>query len=228
MGAAAARSTVLESLPHVPEGWKAIGVPEPDRPMRFRIAMTQPDEALFEQTLFDISTPEHPRYGQHMKQSELKEMLKPTSEASRGVNEWLSTAGVSGVEDDGEWISFIATVEQAEELLDTQFMVYRSEQFSMGEKQPLSLLAASWQFIDIHTRPSQSSPLLRAGAATRLHRHDPANHEIRWPRATALSSPRCDQTRARRQSRRAERHCMQCDHHAGMSQAALQHPLGGH
>lgn len=132
LGAATAQSTVLESLSHPPEGWQAIGVPEADRPLHFRIAMTQPDEALFEQTLFDISTPEHPRYGQHMKKSELKEMLKPTSEASEAVNEWLKSAGITQVDDDGEWISFIATVEHAEELLDTQFAVYRYERFNIG------------------------------------------------------------------------------------------------
>lgn len=135
LGAVAARSTVLESLSHTPEGWKAIGLPDADRPLHFRIAMTQPDEALFEQTLFDISTPDSPRYGQHMKRSELKEMLKPTSEASEGVNEWLRTAGITQVDDDGEWISFIATVEQAEELLDTQFAVYRNERFNIGQSE---------------------------------------------------------------------------------------------
>ena len=132
LGAAAARSTVLESLPHTPEGWKAVGVPEADRPLRFRIAMTQPDEALFEQTLFDISTPQHPRYGQHMKRSELKEILKPTSEASEAVNEWLANAGITQVDDDGEWIAFVATVGQAEALLSTQFAVYRNDRFNMG------------------------------------------------------------------------------------------------
>lgn len=136
LGAAAARSTVLESLRHTPEGWQAVGLPEADRPLRFRIAMTQPDEALFEQTLFDISTPQHPRYGQHMKRSELKEMLKPTKEASEAVNEWLESAGITQVEDDGEWIGFVATVGQAEELLDTRFAVYRNERFNIGWYHP--------------------------------------------------------------------------------------------
>lgn len=130
--AAAARSTVLESLPHTPEGWQAVGVPETVRPLHFRVAMTQPDEALFEQTLFDISTPSHPRYGQHMKREQLKELLKPTAEASQAVNEWLSNAGITEIEDDGEWVSFVATVKEAEELLDTQFAVYRNEKFNIG------------------------------------------------------------------------------------------------
>lgn len=134
IGAAAARSTVLESLPHTPEGWQAVGFPEADRRLHFRIAMTQPDEALFEQTLYDISTPNHPRYGQHMKRAELKEMLKPAAEASEAVNEWLRHGGIEEVEDDGEWISFVATVQQAEELLDTQFAVYRNERYNIGMK----------------------------------------------------------------------------------------------
>lgn len=95
--------------------------------------MAQPDEALFEQTLFDVSDPENVRYGQHLKQSELKEMLKPRSEASEGVKEWLSGAGVEEVEDDGEWVDFWATVERAEQLLDTRFEVFRNERLGVGQ-----------------------------------------------------------------------------------------------
>ena len=132
-GAASATSPLLmEHLGHVPEGWHSVGVPEASRSLNFRIAMRQPNEALFEQTLLDISSPDHTRYGQHMKREELKDMLRPSAEATEAVKEWLEDAGVAGVEDDGEWMNFVATTSQAEELLDTQFAVYRHEMQNIG------------------------------------------------------------------------------------------------
>ena len=129
---ALARSTVLEHLPSTPSGWHSLGAAAPDTTLHFRIAMAQPDEGLFEQTLMDVSDPESVRYGRHLKLGELKEMLKPRSEASEGVREWLSGAGVEEVEDDGEWVDFWATVERAEDLLDTKFEVFRNERLGVG------------------------------------------------------------------------------------------------
>jgi hypothetical protein len=85
----------LESLNEVPEGWTAAGHPDPSTPMFFRIAMTQPNQGLFEQTLSDISTPGHARYGQHLKRDQLKAMLRPAADATSVVMSWLTDAGVS-------------------------------------------------------------------------------------------------------------------------------------
>jgi hypothetical protein len=85
----------LESLNEVPEGWTAAGHPDPSTPMFFRIAMTQPNQGLFEQTLSDISTPGHARYGQHLKRDQLKAMLRPKADATSAVMSWLTDAGVS-------------------------------------------------------------------------------------------------------------------------------------
>ena len=83
--------------------------------------MKHPNEALFEQTLYQISDPKHERYGKHMKRDELKEMLRPSSEATDAVLEWLSGAGLDekGVTADGEWINIVTTLEIAETLLVT-------------------------------------------------------------------------------------------------------------
>ena len=124
---------VMEDLRHVPEGWHSVGAPEASRPLSFRVAVTQPNEALFEQNLLDISTPSHPRYGRHMKREELKHMLRPATEASEAVKEWLEESGITSLQDDGEWINFLATTEQVEELLDTRFAIYRHGIQNIGE-----------------------------------------------------------------------------------------------
>lgn len=77
----------------------------------------------------DISTPGSKNYGKHMKRDELKAMLRPEAKATDSIVSWLEASGINGddIEDDGEWINFVATVSQAEKMMDTKFNVYRSE-----------------------------------------------------------------------------------------------------
>ncbi|KAF2652973.1 tripeptidyl-peptidase-like protein [Lophiostoma macrostomum CBS 122681] len=118
----------VEDLHHVPEGWKEVGAPEQTRRLHFRIAVHQPNQALFEQTLMEISTPSHPRYGQHLKRAELKELIKPRDESTDAVLQWLEDSGVADedVVNDGEWINFVAPVSTAETMMDTTFKTYQS------------------------------------------------------------------------------------------------------
>lgn len=95
--------------------------------------MKQPNETLFEQALLHISSPDHPRYGQHMTREELKDMLRPSRKATEAVTQWLDNAGITDVEDDGEWINFVTTAAQVEELLQTEFAIYRHEPQNIGE-----------------------------------------------------------------------------------------------
>jgi len=75
-----------------------------------------------------VSTPGNPRYGKHLKRDELKEMLRPVPEATAGILGWLQASGIKqeDIEDDNEWINFVASVEQAERMMDTNFHVYES------------------------------------------------------------------------------------------------------
>ena len=104
MGAAAATSVTMEELRHVPEGWHSVDVPDQSRSIHLRIAMTQPKQGLFEQALLQISTPGHVRYGQHLKREELKDMLRPTPDATSAVLSWLEDAGIYEIENKGEWV----------------------------------------------------------------------------------------------------------------------------
>ncbi|TKA30653.1 hypothetical protein B0A50_02373 [Salinomyces thailandicus] len=122
---------LMESLPEVPTGWRMVGRPAPTQRLRFRIAMAKPNEqnGLFEQTLYNIADPHHENYGKHLTKAELKRMLKPREDATTEVLAWLFEAGIDSedIEDDGEWINFYASVQRAEDMLDTQFDVYHSD-----------------------------------------------------------------------------------------------------
>lgn len=119
---------LFEKLRTVPAEWRKVGVPRSDTRMRFRVALKSPGRDVLEQTLIEISTPSHPKYGQHLSRQELKRMTQPEASATSAVLAWLDDAGVRGADiaDDGDMIAFSATIAQAEQLLDTSFAIYRS------------------------------------------------------------------------------------------------------
>ena len=116
--------SVFESLPTIPRGWiQGEAVPSSKR-LRFRIAIKQQNAHAFEQHVLDISTPDHPKYGEHMTREELKAMLRPSAEASESVVGWLESVGVSpkDIEDDGDWVNFYVPAVEAERILDTKLV----------------------------------------------------------------------------------------------------------
>jgi tripeptidyl-peptidase-1 len=157
--AAAATPLSMEELQHVPEGWHSVGIPDSSRSLHFRIAMTQPREGLFEQTLLDISTPGHSRYGKHLKRKELKDMLRPTPQATSAVMDWLQAEGVYDIEDKGEWINFVATTAQAESLLDTKFAIYHHELSNIDKVRTLHYSVPD----DLHRYIDMIQPTTRFG-----------------------------------------------------------------
>jgi tripeptidyl-peptidase I len=130
LGAVSAyRTALVESLYSAPDGWQRVGEADPDAVIRLRIALEQPNvsNGKFEETLYAISSPDHPQYGKHLSRLELRELVKPREESVDAVTSWLRAAGISGsdIEVDGEWVNFKSTVRRAERLLDADFGVYK-------------------------------------------------------------------------------------------------------
>jgi tripeptidyl-peptidase I len=119
---------VFEELHVVPEGWKAAGSPHPDTRLNFRIALNAAKPELLEKALYEISTPGNAKYGQHLERHELKAILEPSPAGCSMVLDWLKTSGVkdTDIENRGEWVNFVATAKQANMLMDTNYLVYRS------------------------------------------------------------------------------------------------------
>jgi tripeptidyl-peptidase-1 len=119
----------VEHLRRVPDGWRDVGAPSGDYKMRFRVALRSADPTILDRTLMDISSPSSARYGQHLKRDELKDLVKPRSESSDAVLNWLKRSGIDSrnIRNDGEWINFVAPVKRAEQMMGTAFKTYRSE-----------------------------------------------------------------------------------------------------
>ncbi|KAL9114174.1 MAG: hypothetical protein Q9227_001946 [Pyrenula ochraceoflavens] len=117
---------VFEQLREIPQGWKQGSAPPPAKLLKFRLAVHQERAAEFEQMVIDMSTPGHSTYGKHLKRDELKSFLRPSAEVSHAILSWLATENVpsDNIEDDGDWISFIVPVSQAEKMLNTKFWYF--------------------------------------------------------------------------------------------------------
>jgi tripeptidyl-peptidase-1 len=126
----------FESLSHVPQGWTKLDQPAASTRLRLRIALQELDHALFEQTLFEISDPDHAKYGQHLKREEVKALIQPRNESIDAVMAWLQEYGVaeSDIANDSEWINFLVPVSKAEEMMNTTFYYFTQDADQNGTK----------------------------------------------------------------------------------------------
>lgn len=73
----------------------------------------------------EMSTPDHPNYGNHFRtHDEMKRMLQPSVASVDAVREWLEGVGITDIQQDADWMTFQTTVETANDLLDANFQYY--------------------------------------------------------------------------------------------------------
>ena len=121
---------IVEQRRDVPFGWSRGRKPFPSTVMTFQLALVQPNTVAFEQTVMDISTPGHPRYGQHMKREEVDEFLRPPAAVSDQILSWLSSENVSpsSIRVNRNWVTFQVALSQAERMLKTQFFYFHNRE----------------------------------------------------------------------------------------------------
>lgn len=154
---------VFETLHTVPQGWTQRGKPDASSRMRLRIALKMPDHDLFEQTLYSISTPDHPTYGQHLNHEELRALVDPKDESVDSVLSWLESSGVpdTDIEYSNEWIKFTVSVADAESMLDTTFN-YFTQDVDNSQTEKLRTLSVSLP-ADVLPHVSMIQPTTRFG-----------------------------------------------------------------
>jgi tripeptidyl-peptidase-1 len=106
-----------------PHGWVKHGRPAPDHIIVLRIGLPQPNFPLLEKHLYEVSDPDHERYGAHLSKEEVERLVAPHQESIDLVNEWLETHGIkenalvrSPAKD---WVTLKVPIDLAEKMLDT-------------------------------------------------------------------------------------------------------------
>ncbi|KAG0001763.1 hypothetical protein BGZ80_011437 [Entomortierella chlamydospora] len=115
----------FRNLLNIPDPW-VYQEPAPlDNIINLRIGLKLQNVEKFHQKVIDISTPGSSIYGLHMTQDQIDAMLKPADGSATLVLEWLKSFGIIGVHDN-QWVTADVTVSQAQDLLKTQYNVYRN------------------------------------------------------------------------------------------------------
>jgi tripeptidyl-peptidase-1 len=118
-----------ESIPR-PHKWIDLGRAPPAQPIPLRIALSQTRFDELERHLYETSDPYHARYGQHLLKEQVEELVKPLPHSVDAVDAWLTHYGITGEEmisrsPAGDWISVTVPVMLAEEMLDTEFHLWK-------------------------------------------------------------------------------------------------------
>lgn len=114
---------IVKEKVHVPRGWVEHSQPAPDTTVVLRIGLPQPNFAVLEKHLYEVSDPEHERYGDHLSKEQVEELVRPHPESLEAVNSWLSSHGFQ--ESDivrspaQDWVTLRLPVAAVEKMLDT-------------------------------------------------------------------------------------------------------------
>ncbi|KII91002.1 hypothetical protein PLICRDRAFT_684337 [Plicaturopsis crispa FD-325 SS-3] len=99
-----------------------------------RFGLSQQNLHRLEELLMEISHPDSPQYGQHWRPEKVVETFAPTDETISAVKEWLTDFGIAPnrirVSPSRGWIEVNATANEVEDLLDTEYHVYRHKEAS--------------------------------------------------------------------------------------------------
>lgn len=122
------RRSVVRETHLVPRDFTWESVAPADHQIRLQVALKQDRFHELERHLFEISDPDHARYGQHLSAAQVNELLSPSHETLALIKEWLHShispeaVTYSPAKD---FLSITLPVAKVEELLETKYSVYR-------------------------------------------------------------------------------------------------------
>lgn len=87
-----------------------------------------------------MSDPSHERYGNHLTEAEVNELVKPADKSIDLVHEWLMDNGIASANLDyspaKDWISISLPIEEVENLLDTKYSTYKHDDGDYAVRTP--------------------------------------------------------------------------------------------
>ncbi|KAF2264406.1 tripeptidyl-peptidase 1 precursor [Lojkania enalia] len=112
-----------------PREWTKLGRANGDNVIQLQIGLKQGNFEDLEKHLYEVSDPDHHRYGKHLTAEEVNECVKPKKETLDFVHEWLHENGIKDMaySDARDWIIVHLPVSMVESLLDTEYHNYKHE-----------------------------------------------------------------------------------------------------
>ncbi|KAH8987015.1 subtilisin-like protein [Lactarius akahatsu] len=114
----------------VPENWQNMGHPPADTTIDLHIALKAKNENALIDALIEVSSPGHPKHGEHLSREEVAELVAPPSDVLELANAWLEHHGVHpstiSTKHGGSWLTLTAIpVSRANELLSASYQLYQ-------------------------------------------------------------------------------------------------------
>lgn len=119
---------VHEKRTRLPPGWSLTRRHDATSTIPLRFALKQKNIEDIGNYLHDVSHPKSPSYGKHWSAGDVARTFAPSDETVDSVRSWLIASGIG--EERIElgrtkgWIQVDATVEEAEQLMNTEYNVY--------------------------------------------------------------------------------------------------------
>ncbi|KAF7976380.1 hypothetical protein HWV62_6953 [Athelia sp. TMB] len=121
--------SVKHSWAEVPSGWELQGPAPEEHLINLRIGLKQDKLDDLIASLYEVSQPQHPKYGQHLSVEEVNALVAPHPDTLDLVNAWLEHHDVDAASADrtssNDWVSMKVSVAQAERMLGAKYGVYR-------------------------------------------------------------------------------------------------------
>lgn len=106
-----------------PRGWVKHGDAPANRKIALKFALPQSKFSELEKHLYEVSDPDHHRYGQHLSKEEVEELVAPHPESLNTVNNWLASLGFADEDivrsPAKDWITIKVPISMAEQILNT-------------------------------------------------------------------------------------------------------------
>ncbi|PSS03203.1 Pro-kumamolisin [Coniella lustricola] len=125
------RHVVHEEVPAVHSKWQKDHRMHYTATLPVKIGLAQQNLHRAEEFIYDVANPNSPNYGRHWSPAEVIEMFKPKRESVNAIMEWLESEGIHPsrvkLSVTKNWITFNATVREMEQMLKTEYHVYKHE-----------------------------------------------------------------------------------------------------
>lgn len=111
----------LETL-GVPLGWQQQGRAPAGQLLEMVFAVKQTNLQQLEATLLDVSDPDSPRYGQHLSNAEVHDLVAPSAACKATVAEFLQGTDAVEASPNGDFVVASLSVADAEQLLEAEYV----------------------------------------------------------------------------------------------------------
>ncbi|KAH7909600.1 peptidase S8/S53 domain-containing protein [Hygrophoropsis aurantiaca] len=122
---------VHERRTSIPTGWSHARKLPSSATVPLRFGLTQGNIEDIEKHLLDVSHPDSPNYGNHWTAEQVAATFAPRPESIDAVYAWLMGSGVGPerikMSPSGSWVEVTSNIQEAENLLNTNYHVYAHE-----------------------------------------------------------------------------------------------------